>query len=158
MPDSLRPHGLQPTRLLCPWDFPGKDTGVGCHFLLQLLYFKVHIQQSWCGSVWCPAHIPCQADPPVHHLLQMLAAKDSHLHPSPKVWGAESQWLMGMALGVGTVSVVQFRLQSFPWNWAGVTHVFWNHIFGWILPPAYSAFLMPLQISPESISQPKRNA
>ena len=35
MPDSLRPHGLQPTRLLCPWDFPGKDTGVGCHFLLQ---------------------------------------------------------------------------------------------------------------------------
>ena len=28
MPDSLRPHGLQPTRLLCPWDFPGKDTGV----------------------------------------------------------------------------------------------------------------------------------
>ena len=27
--DSLRPHGLQPTRLLCPWDFPGKSTGVG---------------------------------------------------------------------------------------------------------------------------------
>ena len=33
--DSLRPHGLQPTRLLCPWDFPGKSTGVGCHCLLQ---------------------------------------------------------------------------------------------------------------------------
>ena len=33
--DSLRPHGLQPTRLLCPWNFPGKNTGVGCHFLLQ---------------------------------------------------------------------------------------------------------------------------
>ena len=32
---SLRPHGLQPPRLLCPWDFPGKSTGVGCHFLLQ---------------------------------------------------------------------------------------------------------------------------
>ena len=29
MSDSLRPHGLQPTRLLCPWDFPGKSTGVG---------------------------------------------------------------------------------------------------------------------------------
>ena len=35
VPNSLQPHGLQPTRLLCPWDFPGKDTGVGCHFLLQ---------------------------------------------------------------------------------------------------------------------------
>ena len=29
------PHGLFPARLLCPWDFPGKKTGVGCHFLLQ---------------------------------------------------------------------------------------------------------------------------
>ena len=29
MSDSQRPHGLQPTRLLCPWDFPGKSTGVG---------------------------------------------------------------------------------------------------------------------------------
>ena len=33
--DSVRPHGLQPTRLLHPWDFPGKSTGVGCHCLLQ---------------------------------------------------------------------------------------------------------------------------
>ena len=30
-----RPHGLQPTRLLHPWDFPGKSTGVGCHCLLR---------------------------------------------------------------------------------------------------------------------------
>ena len=35
---SLRPHGLQPTRLLCPWDFPGQDTGVGCYFLLQGIF------------------------------------------------------------------------------------------------------------------------
>ena len=33
--DSSRPHGLQPTRLLHPWDFPGKSTGVGCHHLLH---------------------------------------------------------------------------------------------------------------------------
>ena len=33
VPDSQRPHGLQPTRLLRPWDFPGKSTGVGCHCL-----------------------------------------------------------------------------------------------------------------------------
>ena len=33
--DSLQPHGLQPTRLPCPRDFPDKDTGVICHFLLQ---------------------------------------------------------------------------------------------------------------------------
>ena len=33
--NSLLPSGLLPTRLLCPWDSPGKNAGVGCHFLLQ---------------------------------------------------------------------------------------------------------------------------
>ena len=33
--NSSRPHGQQPTRLLRPWDFPGKSTGVGCHLLLR---------------------------------------------------------------------------------------------------------------------------
>ena len=42
VPDSLRPHSLQPTRLLSPWDFPGKDTGVVCHFLLQ--------HTAWCSQ------------------------------------------------------------------------------------------------------------
>ena len=32
---TVRPRGLQPARLLCPWRFPGKNTGVGCHFLLS---------------------------------------------------------------------------------------------------------------------------
>ena len=36
--DSLQPSGLQPTRLLHPWDFPGKNTRVGCHFLLQGIF------------------------------------------------------------------------------------------------------------------------
>ena len=35
MSNSLRPYGLYPTRLLCSWDFPSKNTGVCCHFLLQ---------------------------------------------------------------------------------------------------------------------------
>ena len=36
--DSLGPHALQPARLLCSWDPPGKNTGVGCHFLLQGIF------------------------------------------------------------------------------------------------------------------------
>ena len=36
--DSLQPHGLQPARPLCSWDSPVKDTGVGCHFLLQGIF------------------------------------------------------------------------------------------------------------------------
>ena len=37
MSDSVRPHRRQPSRLPCPWDSPGKNTGVGCHFLLQCM-------------------------------------------------------------------------------------------------------------------------
>ena len=36
--DSSLPQGLQPSRLLCPWDFPGKNTGVGCYFFLQGIF------------------------------------------------------------------------------------------------------------------------
>ena len=38
--DSVRPHRRQPTRLCCPWDFPGKNTGAGCHYLLQSMKVK----------------------------------------------------------------------------------------------------------------------
>ena len=38
MSDSLQPHGLQPATVLCPWKFPGRNTGVGCHFLLQGIF------------------------------------------------------------------------------------------------------------------------
>ena len=40
MSDSARPHRPQPTRLPRPWDSPGKNTGVGCHFLLQCMKVK----------------------------------------------------------------------------------------------------------------------
>ena len=40
MSESVRPHRRQPTRLPCHWDSPGKNTGVGCHFLLQCMKVK----------------------------------------------------------------------------------------------------------------------
>ena len=40
MSDSVRPQRWQPTRLPHPWDSPGKNTGVGCHFLLQRMKVK----------------------------------------------------------------------------------------------------------------------
>src|SRR5574339_305353 len=46
MKDSSQPYGPQPSRILCPWDSPGKNTGVGCHFLLQRMKVKSlsHVQ------------------------------------------------------------------------------------------------------------------
>ena len=52
VPDSQRPHGLQPTRLLRPWDFPGKSTGVGFHCLLRQSRGR-HIYFFTC-NLWFP--------------------------------------------------------------------------------------------------------
>ena len=45
MSNSVRPHRRQPTRLPCPWNFPGKNTGVGCHFLLQCVKSETEVAQ-----------------------------------------------------------------------------------------------------------------
>ena len=50
--NSLQPHGLQPTRFLCPWDSPGKNTGVGCHFLLQGIFPTQGSNQVSCIGRW----------------------------------------------------------------------------------------------------------
>ena len=44
MSDSLRLYGLYPARILHQWDFPGKNTGVGCHFLLQGIFINPGIK------------------------------------------------------------------------------------------------------------------
>ena len=70
MSDSVRPHRRQPTRLPRPWDSPGKNTGVGCHFLLQCMTVKSEseVAQS------CPTLSgPMESSPPgssVHGLFQ----------------------------------------------------------------------------------------
>ena len=71
--DSLRPHGLQPARLLCPWNSPGKNTGLGSHSLLHGLFptqgsnlgllhcrrtlYHLSHQGSLAGSAWLIARV-----------------------------------------------------------------------------------------------------
>ena len=56
----MRPHRRQPTRLPRPWDSPGKKTGVGCHFLLQCMKWKVKVKslsRVWLlATPWTAAH------------------------------------------------------------------------------------------------------
>ena len=53
MPNSLWPHWLQPARLLCPWNSPGKNTGVGCHCLLQGIFLTqgLNLGLLHCGQI-----------------------------------------------------------------------------------------------------------
>ena len=70
MSDSVRPHRWQPNRLCCPWDSLGKNTGVGCHFLLQCM--KVKSESEIAQS--CPTlHDPMGCSPPgssIHGIFQ----------------------------------------------------------------------------------------
>ena len=78
MPDSSGPHGLQPTRLLRPWDFPGKSTGVGCQCLLRTLLLHYHncVFQFSSVAQLCPTLCnPMNGSTlahPVHHQLLSL--------------------------------------------------------------------------------------
>ena len=81
--NSLRPHGLQPIRILCPWNSPGKNTGVGCHFLFQ-------------GIFWTSGSNPCllHCRQILYHLshqgsfFQQRATRNIHQHISVALPGA----------------------------------------------------------------------
>ena len=78
--DSARPHRRQPTRLRHPWDSPGKNTGVGCHFLLQCMEVKSEseVAQS------CPT-----LRNPTGSLYQRIVNPDADL----SAWGEENETL-----------------------------------------------------------------
>ena len=67
--NSLWPHGLESSRLHCPWDFSGKNTGVGCHFLLQGIFtiqgLKLHLLHllQWASGFFyhCSVQFSCSA-------------------------------------------------------------------------------------------------
>ena len=77
MSDSYRPHGLQPTRLLRPWDFPVKSTGVGCHCLLRLF----------------PLYSVKQNNPSIKHLSLLQHEKHSHLESDLKYTDCQMVYL-----------------------------------------------------------------
>ena len=76
--DSLPPHGLQPTRLLRPRDFPGGSTGVGCHFLLQRIFPTQRLNPGLSQCRPTLYHLSHQESSLTHVLLHILKKKDSH--------------------------------------------------------------------------------
>ena len=94
MSESLQPHGLQPTMLLCPWDFPGKNTGISGHFLLQGIfpiqgsnpYFLRLLHCRWIFRHWATweAHYKqLNANEP-YILVEMDTIIPKNVHQEPK--------------------------------------------------------------------------
>ena len=75
--DSVRPNRRPPTRLLCPWDSPGKNTGVGCHFLLHVSISSVQFSPQSCPPLCNPMNRSMPGSP-VHH--QLPEFTQTHVH------------------------------------------------------------------------------
>ena len=65
MSSSLWPHGLQPTSLLCPWDSPGKNTGVGYHSLLHVIFPAQGLNPGLLHCRWVLYHLSHQGSPQI---------------------------------------------------------------------------------------------
>ena len=61
--DSLQSHGLEPARLLCPWDSPDKNTGVGCHAFLQGIFLTQGLNPGLQHCRWILYHLRHQGSP-----------------------------------------------------------------------------------------------
>ena len=123
--DSVRPHRQQPTRLPCPWDSPGKNTGVGCHFLLQGM--KVKSESEVAQS--CPTiSNPMDCSPPgssVHGIFQARVLE----------WGAIT--FSGEAPG-------KLQITVGPWGEGGLCHQTWvgPRVYPFEKPPQDSGALV----------------
>ena len=88
MSDSLQPHGLQSTRLLCPWDSPGKNTGVGHHVFLQGIFLTQGLNpRLFCLLHWQAGSLPLvlwealsNKKRPYIHLFNYLCTLVSQIH------------------------------------------------------------------------------
>ena len=104
--DSLWLHGLQPARLLCPWNFPGKNAGVGCHFLLQGNFLTQGL--NLCLLLWQADCVPlCHLKSPVYY---MKSESESHsvVSDSLRPHGLFSPWnSLGQNTGVSSLSLLQ---------------------------------------------------
>ena len=85
-PTVLRPHGLEPTRILCSWDFPGKNTGAGCHFLLQgnLPSPGMEPASPALAGGFCTTEAPGKPPWRMHRTCHIADAPKSHVGPASR--------------------------------------------------------------------------
>ena len=119
MSDSLWPCGLQPTRILCAWHFPGKNTRTGCHFLLLKIFLTQALNQ-------CPLHLLHQQadgegiyttlkwDSAICFSLSIIFSRNTH--PFSCCCLLQTDWKTGMFSKLSSIGCAFFkRCQRIRW-------------------------------------------
>ena len=97
--DPLRPHRLQPDRLLCPWDSPRKNTGVSCHTLLQGIFLN---------QVWNPSLLHCRQI--LYHLSHLSSVQLlSHVWLFVTPWTAARQASLSITNSQGLLKLTSIK-------------------------------------------------
>ena len=128
---SLWPHGLQPIRLLCPSNFPGNNTAVGCHFLLQRIFQTQ-------GSNWCLLNLlHWQADSLHCTRWEAPFLHYTPLNPIPKLLSWEPYYLALIPTEDALWSVPSTVLPSQGNNFTLTMSQSIKYIFYWHVTPIY---------------------
>ena len=121
MSNSVRPHRWQPARLPHPWDSPGKNTGVGCHFLLQCMKVKRESEVAQLCLTLCD---PVDCSPPVPSMHGIFQARVLE-------WGAtafsvySSRLLQKLPLGyifANNFILSKFKMENFNFILKSIYH------------------------------------
>ena len=110
MSDSVRPHRRQPARLPHPWDSPGKNTGVGCHFLLQCIKVKSESEVAQSCPILSDPMDCSLLGSSVHGLFQARVLE----------WGAIA---FSVIYWRGTLFVFEENFANSVWNYAKLKYI-----------------------------------
>ena len=125
MSDSVRPHRWQPTRLPRSWDSPGKNSGVGCHFLLQCIKVKREVAQS-CLTLSDPMDCSLPGSS-VHGIFQARVLEWGE-YPNDELthsWSKRMQWSTRTGLSVLwelIIYLISIILQA---SWSNIGSLKW---------------------------------
>jgi len=125
--NSSRPRGLQPTRLLCPWDFPGKSTGVGCHRLLWDIFLGL-CKSGWCYvmlyHLWLGIWTAVQSETRTTSWVDVSSGSETRLESSSR----QSHVLFGAVTQACCISFMKIFLNE--WNWCQISMSEWGEESG----------------------------
>ena len=137
---SLKPYELQPTRLFCPWDFPAKNTGMGCHVLLQGIFLTQGLNPHFLRLLHCRWILYRWV---TREALQRCVDMGSNIHSHCFLYLQEEEFAVQMMRWLFKAVTTADSLGTFLCRAACLSSCVWWGYRSWFLRPARDAEHQP---------------